>query len=237
MPDERGKADSLPAPTVAGIMKKMQYTSVNRRIACEPVARGMGQAACVVKRVSDVLLSALGMILLSPLFLAVYVALKLQGDGPVIYRQERIGKDGKPFDILKFRTMTVDAEADGPRLEEADDPRVTKVGAWLRLHHLDELPQLWNVFVGDMSLVGYRPEREYFIRQIMEHDARYACLYQMRPGITSDATLYNGYTNSMEKMLERLNMDLHYLETGTPWTDVKIMLRTVWLIISGGKTL
>ena len=126
---------------------------------------------------------------------------------------------------------------DGPRLEEVDDPRLTPVGEFLRIHHLDELPQLWNVLVGDMSMVGYRPERKYFIEQIMQHDARYPYLYQMRPGITSEATLYNGYTNSMEMMLERLNMDLRYLEKGNPWTDVKIMCRTILLVVRGGKTL
>ena len=144
---------------------------------------------------------------------------------------------GRPFQILKFRSMKVEAEKDGPRLEEVDDPRLTPVGEFLRIHHLDELPQLWNVLVGDMSMVGYRPERQYFIEQIMQHDARYPYLYQMRPGITSEATLYNGYTNSMEMMLERLNMDLRYLEKGNPWTDVKIMCRTILLVVRGGKTL
>lgn len=215
----------------------MQFISVNRRTACRPVEMGMGKMASTLKRTMDIVLSLVGLLLSSPVFLIIFIALKLQNEGSVIYRQERIGRGGQPFDILKFRTMSVDAEADGPKLEEADDPRLTKVGAYLRSHHLDELPQLWNVLKGDMSMVGYRPERDYFIRQIMAQDARYACLYQMRPGITSEATLYNGYTNSMEKMLERLNMDLRYLEVGTPWTDVKIMFRTVFLLVRGGKTL
>lgn len=198
---------------------------------------GMSRGACVFKRVSDVILAILGLILTSPLWLAIYLALKYQGEGTVIYRQERIGLGGRPFQILKFRSMKVEAEKDGPRLEEVDDPRLTPVGEFLRIHHLDELPQLWNVLVGDMSMVGYRPERQYFIEQIMQHDARYPYLYQMRPGITSEATLYNGYTNSMEMMLERLNMDLRYLEKGNPWTDVKIMCRTILLVVRGGKTL
>ena len=198
---------------------------------------GMSRSACVFKRVSDVILAIIGLILSSPLWLAIYLALKYQGEGSVIYRQERIGLGGRPFQILKFRSMKVEAEKDGPRLEEVDDPRLTPVGEFLRIHHLDELPQLWNVLVGDMSMVGYRPERQYFIEQIMKHDARYPYLYQMRPGITSEATLYNGYTNSIEMMLERLNMDLRYLEKGNPWTDVKIMCRTVLLVVRGGKTL
>ena len=198
---------------------------------------GMSRSACVFKRVSDVILAIIGLILSSPLWLAIYLALKYQGEGSVIYRQERIGLGGRPFQILKFRSMKVEAEKDGPRLEEVDDPRLTPVGEFLRIHHLDELPQLWNVLVGDMSMVGYRPERQYFIEQIMQHDARYPYLYQMRPGITSEATLYNGYTNSIEMMLERLNMDLRYLEKGNPWTDVKIMCRTILLVVRGGKTL
>ena len=215
----------------------MQYTTVNRRAAGEPVPMGMSRSACVLNRVSYVILAIIGLILSSPLWLAIYLALKYQGEGSVIYRQERIGLGGRPFQILKFRSMKVEAEKDGPRLEEVDDPRLTPVGEFLRIHHLDELPQLWNVLVGDMSMVGYRPERQYFIEQIMQHDARYPYLYQMRPGITSEATLYNGYTNSIEMMLERLNMDLRYLEKGNPWTDVKIMCRTVLLVVRGGKTL
>ena len=198
---------------------------------------GMSRSACVFKRVSDVILAIVGLILSAPLWVAIYLALKYQGEGSVIYRQERIGLGGRPFQILKFRSMKVEAEKDGPRLEEVDDPRLTPVGEFLRIHHLDELPQLWNVLVGDMSMVGYRPERKYFIEQIMQHDARYPYLYQMRPGITSEATLYNGYTNSMEMMLELLNMDLRYLEKGNPWTDVKIMCRTILLVVRGGKTL
>ena len=198
---------------------------------------GMSRGACVFKRVLDVILAIVGLILSSPLWLAIYLALKYQGEGSVIYRQERIGLGGRPFQILKFRSMKVEAEMDGPRLEEVDDPRLTPVGEFLRIHHLDELPQLWNVLVGDMSMVGYRPERQYFIEQIMQYDARYPYLYQMRPGITSEATLYNGYTNSIEMMLERLNMDLRYLEKGNPWTDVKIMCRTILLVVRGGKTL
>lgn len=215
----------------------MQYTSVNRRAESLPVTMGMGRVACLFKRGSDILLAALGMILLSPLMAIIYISLKCQGKGSVIFRQERIGRGGRPFEILKFRTMIVDAEKEGPRLEEIDDPRLTPVGSFLRTHHLDELPQLWNVLVGDMSMVGYRPERRYFIDRIMQHDSRYQSLYQMRPGITSEATLYNGYTNTLDMMLERLNMDLRYLEVGNPWTDVKIMLRTVLLVVRGGKTL
>jgi len=204
---------------------------------CQPVKLGMSKTSSLIKRWIDIIFSILGILVLFPVFLIIFLALWLQGKGSAIYKQERVGLNGKPFNILKFRTMRENAESDGPQLEMANDPRLTKVGKFLRTHHLDELPQLWNVLVGEMSIVGYRPERAYFIEQIMQKDARYKYLYQMRPGLTSEATLYNGYTNSLEKMLERLNMDLRYLEFGTISTDFKIMFSTVKLIFIGGKTL
>ena len=215
----------------------MQYTSINRRKESLPVKRGMSKMSYSLKRFFDIVLSAIGIILLSPVYLFIIIALWIQRNGSVIYKQERIGLNGKSFNILKFRTMTENAEQNGPQLEIANDPRLTKVGKVLRKHHLDELPQLFNDLIGEMSLVGYRPERKFFIDQIMEKDARYECLYQMRPGLTSEATLYNGYTNSVEKMLERLNMDLRYLEMGSIRTDIKIILSTIKLIVLGGKTL
>ena len=215
----------------------MQYISINRRKECLPVIMGMSKTSFVLKRCFDVIFSALGIFFLSPLYLLILIALLIQGRGSVIYRQERIGLNGKAFNILKFRTMIECAEKNGPQLEIANDPRLTIVGKFLRKHHLDELPQLFNVLTGDMSIVGYRPERQFFIEQIMEKDSRYECLYQMRPGLTSEATLYNGYTNSIEKMLERLNMDLRYLERGTLKTDLKIIFSTIKLIVLGDKTL
>lgn len=144
---------------------------------------------------------------------------------------------GKPFRIFKFRTMTVpESESEEPRLTgDDDDPRLTKVGRFLRMHHLDELPQLWNVLKGDMSFVGPRPERKFFIDKIMEHDPRYALLYQIRPGVTSYATLYNGYTDSMEKMLRRLEYDLDYLEHQSILLDLRLLWLTFQKIICGKK--
>jgi lipopolysaccharide/colanic/teichoic acid biosynthesis glycosyltransferase len=156
------------------------------------------------------------------------------GGGPAIYKQERIGLGGKPFYIYKFRTMVVDAEKDGEMLyQHENENRMTKTGKLLRRHHLDELPQLWNVFIGDMSFVGHRPERPYYIKQIMERDARYEKLYQIRPGVTSYATLKNGYTDTIEKMLKRLEYDLYCLEHQSLWMDVKILYTTFYNIISG----
>ena len=155
----------------------------------------------------------------------------MSASGPVIYSQERIGKGGKPFKIYKFRTMVVDAEKDGvPQLEQEDDPRLTEFGKTLRRHHLDELPQIWNVLKGDMSFVGYRPERQFFIDKIMEKNPDYKLLYLSAPGVTSQATIENGYTDTLEKMLKRLDMDLDYLRNRNLWLDAKIILKTVFNI-------
>ena len=180
-----------------------------------------------MKRALDFILAVICLVLFSPLMAFCAIAIKHEDGMPVIYRQERIGLHGKPFLIYKFRTMRMDAEEGGiPRLlEEPNDPRLTKVGRILRRHHLDELPQLWNVFKGDMAFIGPRPERKYYIDQIMQHDPRYVYLYQIRPGVTSYATLYNGYTDTMEKMLKRLDLDLYYLEHRSWWFDAKILVK------------
>lgn len=196
---------------------------------------GMNAVQRTFKRTGDCLGALCGLLFLSPVFLIIYVIQKIEGEGPAIYKQERIGKDGKPFYILKFRTMKVTAEKEGvPQLAQKEDDRLTKVGKFLREHHLDELPQLWNVFVGEMSFVGYRPERKYFIDKIMEHNPDYALLYVSRPGVTSNATLYNGYTDTMEKMLKRLDMDLDYLRNRSISLDLKIIFATVFSV-GGGK--
>lgn len=189
-----------------------------------------------VKRGFDILVSSIGLLFLSPVFLYIYIRLKQQGDGPVLFKQERIGKGGQPFNILKFRSMRIDSEETGtPQLAKREDSRLTPVGKFLREHHLDELPQLWNVFRGDMSFVGPRPERQYFIDKIMKENSDYELLYQIRPGITSMATIYNGYTDTMEKMLIRLQMDLEYLQNRSLWFDMKIIFTTVRLILNGKK--
>lgn len=191
----------------------------------------------VVKRSFDVVLSGLLMIVFSPLALICAIAVKMEDHGPVIYSQERMGRGGKPFNILKFRSMRTDAEASGaPALYSGDDdPRLTKVGKFLRQHHLDELPQLWNVFRGDMSFIGYRPERQFYIDQIMEVNPRYRYLFQIRPGVTSYATLYNGYTDTLDKMLTRLELDLYYLRNHSLWFDTRLLALTFFRIVGGRK--
>lgn len=199
---------------------------------------GMNSFQRNIKRIFDMFVSGVVLIIFSPLFLLSYILIKLDDGGPAIYRQERIGRFGRPFYIYKFRSMRLDAEKFGPALSHAggdDDPRLTKIGKFLRTHHLDELPQLWNVFCGDMAFIGYRPERKFFIDQIMEHDPRYSFLYQIRPGVTSYATLYNGYTDTMEKMLRRLSYDLYYLEHRSWWFDIRILWLTFASIVFGKK--
>jgi lipopolysaccharide/colanic/teichoic acid biosynthesis glycosyltransferase len=186
-----------------------------------------------IKRIIDFVIAALCLILFSPLILVCWLLIKNDGQ-PVIYKQERIGLGGKPFYIYKFRSMVVDAEKEGAELlQQENDPRLTKVGRFLRAHHLDELPQLWNVLKGDMAFVGPRPERKFYIDQIMQRDARYQRLYVLRPGVTSYATLKNGYTDTIDKMLVRLEMDLYYLEHQSLKTDIKILWKTFKDIISG----
>lgn len=189
---------------------------------------GMTAVERALKRVGDIVGAIVLLIVLSPVLIYICVRQKMNASGPIFYRQERIGKGGTPFYIYKFRTMVVDAEKDGvPQLEQIDDPRLTDFGRLLRKHHLDELPQIWNVLKGDMSFVGYRPERKYFIDQIMQHNADYALLYHTCPGVTSMATIENGYTDTMEKMLRRLDMDLYYLRHRSLCLDVKIIFNTL----------
>lgn len=211
----------------------MQYTEADRGAKYPD---GMNWVERKIKRVFDIVASAVGLVILSPLFLYAYLRLRRQDMGTVIFRQERIGLNGNPFNILKFRTMTEDCESDGvPVLAEKNVDCLTPFGKFLREHHLDELPQLWNVLVGDMSFVGPRPERKYFIDQIMRENSDYEYLYRMRPGITSMATIYNGYTDTMEKMLIRLQMDLEYLQKRSLWLDLKIILTTIGLLGYGKK--
>lgn len=189
-----------------------------------------------IKRSLDIVLSILGIIITSPLCLVIYFLIKREDGGPVIFRQERIGYGGKPFTIYKFRSMIIEAEKDDkPVLCQRNDKRMTKVGYFLIEHHLDEIPQLWNILKGDMSLVGPRPERKFFVDRIISVNPDYKLLYKLRPGIFSPATLYNGYTDTMEKMLERLRIDLEYMRDKSFWLDVKIIYLTLASLLTGKK--
>lgn len=196
----------------------------------------MGKVQRCIKRGFDLVAAFTGIVVCSPVFLIISLLITYQGNGPVFFRQIRIGYKGRPFAIFKFRTMSSVVEEEGPQLVAGcDETNSTRLEQFLRGHHLDELPQLWNVLCGDMSFVGPRPERKFFIDKIMEQTDRYRLIYLMRPGLTSEATLYNGYTDTMEKMLRRMEMDIHYLEHRTLRLDLNIILKTILNIATGKK--
>ena len=172
-------------------------------------------------------------IICSPLYLLLAILVKLSSKGPIFYKQERIGLHGLPFTILKFRTMCVEAEEGLPKLTNEEDPRITRVGRWMRKYRLDELPQMWNIIRGDMSLVGPRPERRFFIQQIEQTAPYYCLIYKIRPGLTSWGPIRVGYTDTIKKMIDRLNYDLVYMENMSIRLDLKIMLYTIRVIVDG----
>ncbi|MGZ6143090.1 MAG: undecaprenyl-phosphate glucose phosphotransferase [Myxococcales bacterium] len=186
---------------------------------------GMLGINAVAKRIFDVLFSALFLLLVSPVLAAVALLVKLTSPGPVLYRQERVGLDGKPFPMIKFRTMRTDAEVEGPQFAQAGDPRATPVGGWLRRTSLDELPQLWNVFVGDMSLVGPRPERRVFIDQFRRHIPRYQLRHMVKAGMTGWAQIHGLRGNT--SIQKRVEYDLYYIEHWSLLLDLRILARTV----------
>ena len=158
---------------------------------------------------------------------------KLSSSGPVFYRQVRIGKNGHPFNIIKFRSMFVDAEKQGPALSSDHDPRITKWGRFMRKVRLDELPQFWNVLKGDMSIVGPRPERQFFIDQIMKIAPHYRHLHRVRPGLTSLGQVKYGYAETVAQMVERLKFDILYIENMSLAMDFRVLLYTLKIIMEG----
>lgn len=193
----------------------------------------MSDTGLCIKRAFDVVVSAMMLILLSPLYLILSLLVWYSSEGPVFYKQERIGLHGLPFNIIKFRTMCVHAEEATPQLSADDDPRITKVGKWMRKYRLDELPQLWNILRGEMSIVGPRPERRYFINQIEEKAPYYCMIYKIRPGLTSWGPIKVGYTDTLDKMIRRLNYDIVYIENMSIRLDIKIMFHTIGVIFNG----
>ena len=193
----------------------------------------MSDTELCIKRAFDIIVSAATLVLLSPLYLILTLLVWYSSKGPVFYRQERIGLHGLPFEIIKFRTMCVHAETETPQLSADDDPRITKVGKWMRKYRLDELPQFWNILRGDMSIVGPRPERRYFINQIEEKAPYYCMIYKIRPGLTSWGPIKVGYTDTLDKMIRRLNYDIVYIENMSLTLDIKIMFHTIGVIFNG----
>lgn len=207
------------------------------RLAGEPLIditrADMADSTVNMKRAGDIVFSLLALLALLPFFAILAIAIRCDSRGPIIYSQERIGYRKKPFKIYKFRTMVNDAEINGPALTTVNDTRITRLGRFLRKYRLDELPQFWNVLKGDMSIVGPRPERAFYIKQIMERAPYYMLIHQVRPGITSLGMVKHGYASTVEGMVERLQYDLIYIQNISLIADLKVMLYTVSTIFTG----
>lgn len=224
----------LPAWSLAGGLSRIKVGNVAGVPLADLTTVRISESQRNIKRVIDIGVSALALLLLSPVMAVMAILVKRDSPGPVIYSQRRIGMHCRPFMIYKFRTMWNDAEADGyPRLSSDGDPRVTPLGHFLRKYRLDEIPQFWNVLKGDMSLVGPRPEREYYEELILSRAPHYTLVHQVRPGITSWGMVKYGYATSVDQMVERLAFDMVYLENISVSLDMKIMFFTIRTVLTG----
>lgn len=203
------------------------YTTPLIEIANDPMEDGLKN----FKRIFDITVSVLAIIILSPLYIFVAIGVKISSTGPIFYLQERIGKNGKPFKIMKFRSMYQNAEKNGPALSSEQDERIPAFGKFIRMTRLDEIPQFINVIIGNMSIVGPRPERKYYIDQIVAHAPYYLNLLKVKPGITSLGEVKYGYAENVTQMLERMKYDIAYLQNISLYLDFKILILTIKTVL------
>lgn len=215
------------------LVSKVPYDNLLSEPLVDISRSALTDSVVSMKRASDVLFASIGLVFVSPVIALLGVAVKLTSPGSVIYSQERVGFHRKPFRIYKLRTMRADAEAEGPSLSTDDDPRITPIGRVMRKYRLDELPNLWNVLCGDMSLVGPRPEREFYLRQLRERAPHCALLHQVRPGLTSLGMVKFGYASNVDDMIVRLKYDLLYIQNISVSLDLKVLFYTVRTIFRG----
>ena len=206
---------------------KQQYTKIDFR------GTGNDLPYRIIKQIFDFTFAFLFLLVFSPLLILLSLLIRLSGDGPVIYAQDRIGRYGKPFSIYKFRSMVYDAERGGPLLSGDNEERITRIGRFIRKYRIDEIPNLINVLRGEMSVVGPRPERRFFIDQIIKKAPLYNVLQSVKPGVTSWGQVKYGYASSVDEMIERLDYDLWYMKHRSLWFDLKIIIYTVGTVLRG----
>jgi lipopolysaccharide/colanic/teichoic acid biosynthesis glycosyltransferase len=215
----------------SGQGKTMEFDYVNQMDLSSP--RPISKSLLIVKKIIDILGSVTGILLALPIIILVIIIIKVTSKGPVLYMHERIGQFGVPFKMCKFRSMYINAEEEGPQLSSKGDSRITSIGKFMRRWRLDEIPNLINVFKGEMSLVGPRPERKYYIDQIVQYAPEFIRLQQVKPGVTSLGQVKFGYAENVDEMIIRMKFDLYYIDNNSLLLDIIILMKTIAIILKG----